>query len=219
MMNVNLPVKLYQQQEVQYDFRENNGRRLVRHTAIGDRKTVTEILISKNVGINYSSSDLYEGAPAIMVAATHGHIEIFDTTLKALVTSSPLRNSHVRPQGKDMPRVVKWLKSANTDFNHFRGFLRVLVATLSCLCPRNARVNTICEKLSLRQYFVTGVTKSECKWGDRLRDASWPALPQTGIDFAFVKSDDVGKDNARRFRSGGPLVNNQGRASLMPGVY
>jgi hypothetical protein len=185
--------------------RVSNGHKLVEHAANGHDREVYEILMYNDVDVNYSDEALHDGATAIMAAAVHGHVGVLDAILRALTSNTSANRLHIQ---LDVYQLV-CVGGQNRKFlKALRGFVRVLVGTVSCLCPQEMRIGTLCEEVA-RRPFDAKATKSECCWGDKLRRSSWPDFSDLSLRIpdwrsvlprTYTQPDEQSKIQAHRIR-------------------
>jgi hypothetical protein len=185
--------------------RVSNGHKLVEHAANGHDREVYEILMYNDVDVNYSDEALHDGATAIMAAAVHGHVDVLDAILRALTSNTSSNRLHIQ---LDVYKLVSVGGQNKKFLKALKGFVRVLVGTVSCLCPREVRIGTICEEVA-RRPFDAKATKSECCWGDKLRQSRWPDFSDVSprirdwriaLTGTYTQPDEQSKIQAHRLR-------------------
>jgi hypothetical protein len=190
--------------------RDSNGQKLVKHAANGHDREVYEILMYNDVDVNYSNPALHDGVPAAMIAAAYGHVKVLKAILRALTSDTSSNRVHIQ---LDIYELITAVGRSEEFLRGLKGFLRFAVGTVACLCPRDVRIGTICEQVA-RRPFDPSTGRSECCWGDKLRQSSWPDLPEfsrkgawqegflqsLGIPTTFVRPDELSKKEAHRIR-------------------
>jgi hypothetical protein len=177
--------------------RESNGRTLVRDAAAGDYRSVYDNLMYSDVDINYLPS-ARNPRTAVGEAVANGHVKVLDAIVRAFTLTVPRKHSHLRMAFLRDHKYYHVIPNATTEdtqeWDDLNSSLRVMIASVSCLCPEEARSGTICERVASGQRFHLGDTKSECLWGDKLLQTNWPnmsklvSLPTLELQREFLRS-------------------------------
>jgi hypothetical protein len=128
-----------------------------------------------------------------------------DAILRALTSNTSSNRLHIQ---LDVYKLVSVGGQNKKFLKALKGFVRVLVGTVSCLCPREMRIGTICEEVA-RRPFDAKATKSECCWGDKLRQSRWPDFSDVSprirdwriaLTGTYTQPDEQSKIQAHRLR-------------------
>jgi hypothetical protein len=197
----------------------DTGRQLMRNATHGNHIKVYESLMSTDAWFDIISlcSGCYYVSWAVQEAISHGHVKVLDAILEAFASISSRNRLQVKLWFLDDYDHLQW------DEKVWRGcdrFLRVFVGTMSCLCPSSLRPDTVCERVALGQHCSadgSDEVKSECEWGDKLRQPSWPSLSEfarlttskekqeffksLGLAAVFVRPNEQEKTQAHQIRT------------------
>jgi hypothetical protein len=200
--------------EEAYRIREYNGRKLVQDAAAGDYRSVYNTLLYLDVDINYD----FEDNNAVWHACSNRHVKVLDAIVRAFTSTAFNKHLHV---GLDMVsfRVTDQfgclgfptIGENRQNWEDFNSSMRVMIATVCCLCPKGLRPGTVCERVASGQLFSLDVTRPECLWGDKLFQTTWPDLSQLlwrgaprpflesrGLNRIFLKSNEHVKTQAHK---------------------
>jgi hypothetical protein len=200
--------------EEAYRHRVYNGRKLIQDAAAGDYRSVYKTLLHLDVDINYD----FKGGNAVWHACSKSHVKVLDAIVRAFTSTA--FNKHLNV-GLDMVsfRVTDQfgrlefptIGENKQDWEEFNSSVRVMIATVCCLCPKGLRPGTVCERVASGQLFSLDATKPECLWGDKLSQTTWPDLSQLlwrgaprpflesrGLNRIFLKSNEHVKTQAHK---------------------
>jgi hypothetical protein len=159
--------------------RENNGRTLVRDAAEGDYQSVYDSLMYSDVDINYLPA-CRDPRTAVGEAVFNGHVKVLDAIVRAFTLTVPHKHSHLRMAFLRDHLDYHLIRNPTTNdtqgWRDLNRSLRIMIANVSCLCPEEVRSGTICERVASGQLSHPGATESECLWGDKLLQTTWPNM-------------------------------------------
>jgi hypothetical protein len=159
--------------------RETNGLRLIRDAREGNHQSVYDNLMHSDVDINYCpASDVFFNAAS--EAYLNDHVKVLIAIVRAFTSTATQKHSKLilgflsGDQGG--LNVLDHMSDCSSEWYDFDYSLRIMIATVSCLCPQEVRSGTICERVALGQSYSLDAIKSECLWGDKLLRRAWPNM-------------------------------------------
>jgi hypothetical protein len=186
-------------------FRELNRQRLLRDTAEGDHpsdhpsvhQSVCEVLVHSPVAPDLCyCHDADTLRAAAREACCHSQVKVLDAIVRAFTSSAVEKYSELCMEFLSGSHEYRFLDTTTDEqgWHFFNSSLRIMIATVSCLCPQEIRPGTVCEQVASRQRFSADSSRSGCVWGDRLRHQTWPnmstitSFSTVSLQLAFLRS-------------------------------